>query len=503
MTRIMKATLLLFFVATAPSLYSEQSSETAQLLPSLDFQTYRTRIEPIFLKMRKDGERCYDCHAALATRLRLEPLSPESSSWTEEQSRRNFETVLKLVTPSDPLKSRLLLHPLSQEAGGDPSHAGGKFWTSQDDPEWQMIADWVRKGSPSSSDMQTSSPFSKTGALSFGFFKTEVEPIFLKARPGHARCYGCHSEKGRPFHLETLSPGTTNWTDEQSHRNFQSALEQVVPGDPASSRLLIHPLAPEAGGDPFHSGGRQFASQNDPDWLVLAEWVRNVRTGVVSEPSSAATAWIYVTNSAGDTIDVIDHATNKVVQVIRGIELPHGIAFSPDGTRVYVSNESESVLDVVDALSGDILRKIPLSGRPNNISVTKDGRRVVVGIRTPPGALDLIDTSTLTLSRTIPVNASVHNVYVTPDGKYAVSGSIESQSVTVVDLQTDQVAWQLKLDRGVRPMAFERNPDGPTRRIFVQLSGFNGFAVVDFAKRAEVARIKLPDRPGGFGVDEG
>ncbi len=503
MTRIMKATLLLFFVATAPSLYSEQSSETAQLLPSLDFQTYRTRIEPIFLKMRQDGERCYDCHAALATRLRLEPLSPESFSWTEEQSRRNFETVLKLVTPSDPLKSRLLLHPLSQEAGGDPSHAGGKFWTSQDDPEWQMIADWVRKGSPSSSDMQTSSPFSKTGALSFGFFKTEVEPIFLKARPGHARCYGCHSEKGRPFHLETLSPGTTNWTDEQSHRNFQSALEQVVPGDPASSRLLIHPLAPEAGGDPFHSGGRQFQSQNDADWLAIAGWVRDAGMEAAPEFSPGSTAQIYVTNSAADTIDVIDPSTNKVVQVIRGIELPHGIAFSPDATRVYISNESESVLDVVDRKSGEVLQKVPLSARPNNIAITKDGGWVLVGIRAEPGVVDVIDTRSLRRVKSIPVDGSVHNVFVTPDGKYAVSGSIENKAATVIDLHSEQAVWEVKFDRSVRPMAFEPNPDGSTSRIFVQLSGFNGFAVVDFAKHAEVARIKLPDQPTGFGIEEG
>jgi YVTN family beta-propeller protein len=157
----------------------------------------------------------------------------------------------------------------------------------------------------------------------------------------------------------------------------------------------------------------------------------------------------------------------------------------------------------VNAQSGEILRKIPLSGRPNNISVTKDGRRVVVGIRTLPGALDLIDTGTLTLQKTIPLNASVHNVYVTPDGKYAVSGSIESQSITVVDLQSDEIAWKLQLDRGVRPMAFERNSDGSTRRVFVQLSGFNGFAVVDFAKHTEVARIQLPNQPGGFGILEG
>jgi YVTN family beta-propeller protein len=340
-------------------------------------------------------------------------------------------------------------------------------------------------------------------SLDFAFYKSNVEPIFFKSRPGHARCYACHSEANRIFHLEKLPADATSWTDEQSRKNFQSALHLVVAGHPDVSPLLLHPLAPEGGGDAFHSGGRQFTSQNDPDWLKLAEWVRGAREGSPPACVPQTAARIYVTNSAADTIDVIDSATNKVVQVVSGIELPHGINFSPDGTRVYVSNESESVLDVVDAQSGEIMRKVPLSGRPNNISITKDGRTVVVGIRALPGALDLIDTSTLTLVKTIPVNASVHNVYVTPDSKYAVSGSIESQSITVVDLQSDAIAWRVQLDRGVRPMAFERNPDGSTRRIFAQLSGFNGFAVIDFAKRAEVARIKFPDQPSGFGALEG
>jgi YVTN family beta-propeller protein len=191
------------------------------------------------------------------------------------------------------------------------------------------------------------------------------------------------------------------------------------------------------------------------------------------------------------------------VQVIRGIELPHGITFSPDGTRVYVSNESESVLDVVDRVSGQVTNKIELSARPNNITITKDGRRVLVGIRTLPGAVDVIDITSLTRAKTIPVNRSVHNIYVTPDGKYAVVGSIESKTATIIDLATDQIAWEVEFDRGVRPMAFETNPDGSTRRIFVQLSGFHGFAIVDFAKRAEVARITLPGQPGGFGTLEG
>jgi YVTN family beta-propeller protein len=389
----------------------EHSTAAAQTQSPLNFEDYRTRVEPVFLKKREGGVRCYDCHSTLTTRLRLQPFLPGDSSWTEEQSRQNFAFVSQLVAPNDPLKSRLLLHPLAQQAGGDPAHAGGKFWKSQADPEWQMLAAWVRRSSSGTPAHQPASP--ATNALSIQTFRSKIEPIFLKERPGHARCYGCHSEYNRSFHLEKLLPGAANWTEDQSQRNFQNILQHVVPGAPGSSTLLLHPLAPEAGGDPFHSGGHQFQSQNDPDWLTIAEWVRGARTESNPDTLPKSGALIYVTNSAGDTIDVIDPTANTVVQVIHGIELPHGITFSPDGARVYVSNESESVLDVVDRKSGEILSKVPLSGRPNNIAISKDGRRVLVGIRAPQGALDVIDTLSLIRVKTIPVD-SVHNVYVTP-----------------------------------------------------------------------------------------
>jgi cytochrome c553 len=109
----------------------------------------------------------------------------------------------------------------------------------------------------------------------FEFFKTHVEPVFLKHRETHGRCVTCHGGGGGGgFVLQRLSPGSTTWTEEQSKLNFAAASELVSPGKPTSSHLLMHPLAPDAGGDVFHSGGHQFASQNDPDWLELAAWVR-------------------------------------------------------------------------------------------------------------------------------------------------------------------------------------------------------------------------------------
>src|SRR6476620_5250443 len=213
--------------------------------------------------------------------------------------------------------------------------------------------------------------------------------------------------------------------------------------------------------------------------------------------ASADTVRVYVTNSAGDIIHVIDPATNKVVQVFKGPEAMHGVAFSPNGARVYVSNESQSTLDVFERKSGKLIKQVPLSNRPNNISVAKDGR-IAVGIARGDGALDIVDPASLTVKKTIPVHGRLHNVYVTPDSKYVITGSIPNKILTVIDLATEQVAWETKMSGGVRPMAIEANPDGSTKRIFAQLSDLNGFAVVDFAGRKETARIELPKTTTNF-----
>ena len=110
-------------------------------------------------------------------------------------------------------------------------------------------------------------------ALDYEFFKARVQPIFLQKRDGHTRCYVCHAESNNAFRLERLSAGASTWSEEQSRKNFEMASILVNPGDPATSRLLQQPLAPEAGGNVFHSGGRQFASKDDPNWKILADWV--------------------------------------------------------------------------------------------------------------------------------------------------------------------------------------------------------------------------------------
>ena len=220
--------------------------------------------------------------------------------------------------------------------------------------------------------------------------------------------------------------------------------------------------------------------------------------------STAASAQVRIlqTNSQGDNIHLIDPATHTIVGEIKGIPINHGAAAAPDGSRFYFSSEAEQTLHVVDSKTLQTIKKIALTGRPNNISISKDGRRVYVGIVSAPGAVDVIDTSSMEKVKSIATKGGIHNVYVTPDGLHVVAGSIAGRLMTVIDQKTEEPVWTL-FNVGVRPMSFETNADGSTKRIFVQLSDFHGFAVVDFAQRMEVSRVELPNDIPADKIDKG
>jgi hypothetical protein len=179
--------------------------------------------------------------------------------------------------------------------------------------------------------------------LDYAFFKERVQPIFLQKRPGHARCVACHTHRIPP--LQPLSPGAATWNEEQSRQNFTAWKQFVVPGQPMKSPMLRRPLAKAAGGDVFHGGGKHFRSQNDPEWQTLAAWVKGE---TLSPTAAAGVVRVLQTNSAGDNVQLIDPATNNIVATIEDIEVPHGAAIAPDGTRIYVTNESLVTLDAVD-----------------------------------------------------------------------------------------------------------------------------------------------------------
>jgi YVTN family beta-propeller protein len=117
--------------------------------------------------------------------------------------------------------------------------------------------------------------------------------------------------------------------------------------------------------------------------------------------------------------------------------------------------------------------------------------------------VDVIDATTLTRVKSIRTEGGIHNVYVTPDGKSVVAGSIPGKKVFVIDQKTEEIVWSVPTREGVRPMTFDTNADGSTRRIFLQLSGFNGFTTIDFATHKLGEEVKLPEVSKEEKVTEG
>jgi hypothetical protein len=123
--------------------------------------------------------------------------------------------------------------------------------------------------------LATASVGSRAATLDYEYFKAKVQPIFLTKRAGHARCVMCHAEANNMLHLQKLPEGQATWGEEDTRKNFDTVSKIInAVDDPLTAKILVHPLAPEAGGDAYHSGGRQFANRNDPYWKTIADFAK-------------------------------------------------------------------------------------------------------------------------------------------------------------------------------------------------------------------------------------
>ena len=261
---------------------TDPSTDGATL--QVPFAYYRQNIEPLFLRPRgypgsTDGNAaCVMCHVwQTSVRFSLEEPSetPTGGAWTEEQSRRNYEVVTQLVNASDPESSRFLLKPLAQVAGGLP-HTGGNHWDSTQDPEYQVILDWIR-----TLPAAEFTPADEQVAVDFEYYRSCVHPNVLSvARYGQLACTSCHAGGSAGF-----APASSGMlTEAEARQGFEVLQRLIVPGDPGQSRFLLKPLHPDGGGSYAHNGVRRWQSRSDPEWQTLAAWVRGEVTGSECSP---------------------------------------------------------------------------------------------------------------------------------------------------------------------------------------------------------------------------
>ena len=199
---------------------------------------------------------------------------------------------------------------------------------------------------------------------------------------------------------------------------------------------------------------------------------------------------LYVTNSSGDDVTIIDTATLKVISSLKVGHAPHGLVASADGTRLYLTVEGTQKLLVLDTATDRIIGEVAIGRTPNKPALSKDERFCYIPLR-EESAFEIVDLNAMKVIKRVPAPAWPHNMYTSPDGKRIYLGSINGEKITVIDPATQSVTDEIAMGAGVRPMAIPRRGSP----IYVALSRLHGFALFDPDKKKIVNRIELPSLP--------
>jgi YVTN family beta-propeller protein len=219
-------------------------------------------------------------------------------------------------------------------------------------------------------------------------------------------------------------------------------------------------------------------------WLAAA--LGTGSPGVAAEPGKSR---LYVTNSLGDDITVIDLASLKPSGDIRVGKDVHGACAPADGRRLFTTIELENNLKVIDTATDKITDTIKLTGRPNQCASTPDGRYVGVPIR-DGNSVDIVDTVEKKVVRVLPVRVP-HNCYDAHNNQEMFVSSMGSDEIDVIDLK--KMEYSAKIPVGGIPRPYAVSLDG--KRLYSALTDLHGFVIVDLPARKVLTRVELPPAP--------
>jgi YVTN family beta-propeller protein len=210
---------------------------------------------------------------------------------------------------------------------------------------------------------------------------------------------------------------------------------------------------------------------------------------VHAAPEGGSRMLLYVDNSLGDDISVIDLGTLNVVDTIRVGAHPHGLCSPADGRRLFTTIEAENNLKTIETASGKIVDNIPLSGKPNECAATPDGRYVGVPIR-DGNAVDIVDTVSRKVVKALPVKTP-HNCFNAGNNNDMYVSSMGSNEIDVIDLKV--MDYSARIPVGGIPRPYSVSTD--EKFLYTALTNLHGFVIADIPSRKVIERVELPPAP--------
>lgn len=215
--------------------------------------------------------------------------------------------------------------------------------------------------------------------------------------------------------------------------------------------------------------------------------LREDATASAATPLAGA---IWIANEEGNSLTVVDAATNAVVTTLTGIPGPHNVQVSPDGRTVWAVSGHEGLAIAVDAQELSLLGVAPVGSAPAHVIVSPDGATAYV-TNSGDNTVTVLDATTFGVRATIPVGAFPHGLRASPDGRWVAVANLRDDSVSLIDTTTFSVTATIAV--GARPVQVAFAPNGAT--LYVTLNGESAVAAVDLATQTVTGKTTVGNGP--------
>ena len=222
--------------------------------------------------------------------------------------------------------------------------------------------------------------------------------------------------------------------------------------------------------------------------LVLGALCAVALTG---NAQAATRSLLYVANSQGDDISIIDLATQKVIKTLKVGPIVHGVCAQADGRRAFATIESENSLKVINTKTNTVTDSIALGGRPNECAATNDGRYVVVPLLAPANLSVVVDVAEKKIVKSFKT-VHPHNCFTPEGGSNTIVYCEERDAYRIhrIDLAKMEITNEVKAAGDPRPFAITKDE----KTLYTALSGLHGVAVIDIPHET-MSQIALPPMP--------
>src|ERR1700737_3153239 len=207
--------------------------------------------------------------------------------------------------------------------------------------------------------------------------------------------------------------------------------------------------------------------------------------------SASGNLLLYVGNSMGDDVSVVDLASLKVIGDITVGKHVHCVALTEDGRRLFTTSELDHTLIISDTGTHKIIGTVKLPGKPNHCAVTPDGRYVTVPIR-DGDSVAIVDVNQQKMVKLLPIKEP-HNSVNMGSNRYMFVSSMGSHEIDVIDLE--KMDYSAHIPVGGRPRPFVISKDG--RTMYVAVSDLHGFNIVDIPEKKVTQRVEMPSQHPG------